>query len=130
MEAQGPDTNSPERVAGEGLLPEPVRGTIRGAEVIAAARGEGDETAGLPEEVEYHAFELGDQRFAWLGTPATVEGEGPQFFFLNLRRAGDGWEFVDIDPHDSPEDALQAAGREWLAAQGGPDVPMEPVADW
>ena len=97
---------------------------------MAAAREEGDEATGLPEEIEYAAYELGDQRFAWLHNPATVAGEGAQFFFLNLRRAGDGWEFVDIDPHDSPEDAMQAAGREWLIHSGGQDVPTGPVADW
>jgi hypothetical protein len=80
--------------------------------------------------VPYSAFELGDRRFAWIGTPATVEGEGAQFFVLDMQGSGDDWEIVDIDPYDSPEDALQAAGRAWLTASGGPEVPSEPVADW
>jgi hypothetical protein len=119
-------------VAGRDLLPEPVSGSLPGALIAEAARREGDEAAELPDEVAYHAYEAGDQRFAWVGTPVSVEGEGFQFFFVHLRRAGDGgaWEFVDIDPHDSPEDAMMAAGREWLMATGGPDVPTEPVADW
>jgi hypothetical protein len=120
----------PERVSGQDVLPEPVQGTLPGALILDAARNEGDEAAGLPDEVEYSAYESGDRRFAWLHNPATIEGEGLQFFFLDLRRSGDGWEFVDIDPYDSPEDALQAAGRAWLVANGGPDVPSEPVADW
>jgi hypothetical protein len=121
---------SGEHMAGQGVLPEPVRGTIPGERILAAARGEGDQASGLPAMVEYSAYELGERRFAWLHDPATVEGEGAQFFMLNLRRAGDDWEFVDIDPFDSPEDALQAAGREWLAAQGRPEPPTENVADW
>lgn len=120
----------PVHASGQGVLPEPVRGTLSGQLIVDAARREGDEAAGLPDEVEYAAYESGDRRFAWLHNPATVEGEGAQFFFLDLRRAGDGWEFVDIDPYDSPEDALAAAGRAWLTANGGPEVPTEPVADW
>jgi hypothetical protein len=123
-------TLGPERVSGQNVLPEPVRGTLPGALIADAARREGEEAAGLPEQVQYHAYELGDRRFAWLGSPATIEGEGPQFFFIDLRRSGHDWEFVDIDPYDSPEDALQAAGRAWLKANGGPEVPSEPVADW
>ena len=123
-------TLGPERVSGQGVLPEPVRGTLAGSLIVEAARGEGDEAAGLPEEVAYSAFESGDRRFAWLHNPARIEGEGAQFFCLDLRRSGDGWEIADIDPYDSPEDALQAAGRAWLKANGGPDVPTEPVADW
>ena len=120
----------PERVAGQGVLPEPVQGTLPGSLGAEAARREGDEALELAETVEYHAYELGDRRFAWLGSPAVIEGTGPQFFFLDLRRSGDSWELVDIDPHDSPEDALQAAGRDWLVANGGPEVPSEPVTDW
>lgn len=120
----------PERVAGEGVLPEPVRASLRGSMIVDAARGEGTAIANLPDTVAYSAFELGDRRFAWLGTPATVEGEGPQFFVLDMRGSGEDWEIVDIDPHDSPEDALQAAGRAWLMANGGPEVPSEPVTDW
>ena len=118
------------QTSGQCVLPEPVRGTLPGALIAAAARAEGDETAGLPDEVVYHAYESGDLRYAWVGTPARVEGEGAQFFFLSLRRAGEGWEIADADPYDSPEDALAAAGREWLKATGGPEVPTEPVADW
>jgi hypothetical protein len=117
-------------VAGQGVLPEPVRGSLPASLIVDAARGEGDQAAGLPEVVEYSAYELGDRRFAWLHDPAAIEGKGAQFLMLNLRRLGDGWEFVDIDAYDSPEDALQAAGREWLAAQGRPEPPAEIVPDW
>lgn len=120
----------PERVSGQDVLPEPVHGSLPGSLVVEAARGEGDQAAQLPDRVEYHAYETADRRFAWLGTPASIEGEGTQFFFLDMRRSGDDWEIVDIDPYDSPEDALQAAGRAWLVANGGPEVPSEPVADW
>jgi hypothetical protein len=124
------DTNDPVHFSGHGVLPEPVHGALPSSLIVAAARREGDTAAGLPDEVEYSAFETGDRRFAWLHNPAEVEGEGAQFFFLDLRRSGDDWEILDADGHDSPEDALQAAGREWVKASGGPDLPTEPVADW
>jgi hypothetical protein len=120
----------PERVSGQGVLPEPVHGSLSGSLVAEAARGEGDEAAGLPDEVEYHAYESADRRFAWLGSPANIEGEGAQFFFVEMRGSGNDWEILEIDHYDSPEDALQAAGRAWLTANGGPEVPSEPVADW
>ena len=120
----------PERVAGQGLLPEPVHGTLPGSVIADAARREGDEVAGLPEEVDYSAYDVGDRRFCWLHNAATVEGEGAQFFVLEMQGSGEEWEIVDIDPYDSPEDALQAAARAWLIANGGPEVPSEPVADW
>jgi hypothetical protein len=120
----------PERVAGQGVLPEPVQGTLPATLIFDAAREEGSAASGLPDEVEYHAYEAGDRRFAWLHSPATIEGEGAQFFFLDLHGSGDDWELVDVDPYDSPEDALQAAGRAWLVANGGPEVPSEPVTDW
>lgn len=120
----------PERVAGQGVLPEPVHGTLSGELLTAAARGEGDEAVGLPDEVAYSAYELGDRRFAWLHSAATVEGEGAQFFVVELRQSTEGWDLLDVDAYDSPEDALQAAGRAWLSASGGPEVPSEPVADW
>jgi hypothetical protein len=120
----------PERVAGQDVLPEPVHGTVPSSAILDALRREGSAAAGLPDEVDYSAFELADRRFAWLHSPATVEGEGAQFFFLEMRGSGDEWDIGDIDPHDSPEDALQAAGRAWLMASGGPEVPSEPVADW
>ena len=114
--------NNPLHVAGQGVLPEPVHGRIAASLV---AKG-----AGLPDEVAYSAFESGDRRFAWLHDPATVETEGAQFFVLDLRQSSDGWEVADVDGYDSPEDAMQAAGRAWLEANGGPEVPTEPVVDW
>jgi hypothetical protein len=120
----------PVHASGQGVLPEPVRGTLPGSLVVEAARREGDEAAGLPDDVGYAAYESGDRRFAWLHNPARVEGEGAQFYCLDLRRSGEGWEISDIDRYDSPEDALQAAGRAWLKASGGPDVPTEPVEDF
>ena len=117
-------------MAGQGLLPEPVHGRIAAAQVLDAARREGDEAIGLPEEVNYSGYESGDRLFAWLHNPATIEGKGAQFFYLDLRRSSDSWEFVDIDPFDSPEDAFAAAGRAWLKANGGPDVSTEPVPDF
>ena len=120
----------PERVAGRGVLPEPVHGRLASSLIVEAARREGDAAVGLPAQVDYSAFEAGDRRFAWLHNPATLEGEGAQFFVVALRRTAEDWEIVDVDPYDSPEDALQAAGREWLKETGGPDVPTEPVADW
>ena len=112
----------PVHASGQGVLPEPVHGTLS-ATAIA-------EASGLPDQVDYSAFESGDRRFAWLHNPANVDGEGVQFFVLDLSRSGDGWEVADVDSYASPEDALQAAGRAWLEANGGPEVPIEPVADW
>ena len=120
----------PERVSGQGILPEPVHATLPAAPILEAVRHEGDAAAGLPDAVAYSAYELGDRRFAWLHSPATVEGEGTQFFVVELRQSGEDWDVLDVDGHDSPEDALQAAARAWLIASGGPDVPSEPVADW
>ena len=111
-------------------MPELVHGTLASAPILAAARREGDAAAGLPVEVEYSAFESGGRRFAWLHDAATVETEGAQFFVLDLRQSGDDWEVVDVDGYDSPEDAMQAAGLAWLKANGGPEVPTEPVVDW
>jgi hypothetical protein len=122
--------NNPVHTSGLGVLPEPVHGTLTGELILESARGEGDVAAGLPDEVEYSAFESGDRRFAWLHNPATIDGEGAQFFVLDLRQSGDDWKVVDVDRCDSPEDALQAAGRAWLKANGGPEVPTEPVGDW
>ena len=124
------ETNKPVHVSGQGVLPEPVHGTLPSSLIVEAARREGDESAGLPDEIEYAAFAAGDRRFAWLHNPARVEGEGAQFFFLDLKPSGDGWEVVDIDAFDSPEDAFQAAGSAWLKATGGPDAPIEPVPDF
>lgn len=107
-----------------------MHGTLYGSLITEAARREGDEVTGLPDKVEYSAFESGDRRFAWLRNPATVAREGAQFFVLHLRASGLDWDVLDIDSYDSPEDALQAAGRAWLKENGGPEVPTEPVADW
>jgi hypothetical protein len=107
-----------------------VRGQLPSSQILDAAHREGDIAAGLPELVDYSAFESGDVRFCWLHDAAQVEGDGAQFFYLNLRRAGDDWEVTDVDPYDSPEDAMQAAGREWLIASGGPELPIEPVDDF
>ena len=113
--------NDPVHVAGQGLLPEPVHDTLPGSAIGAG---------GLPDRVEYSAYESGNRRFAWLHDPATIEGEGAQFLFIDLRRSGDAWQVTDSSAYDSPEDALQAAGRAWLIANGGPDVPMEPISDF
>jgi hypothetical protein len=120
----------PERVAGQGVLPDPVHGTLSSSLITRPGRGEGGEEAGLTGQVEYSAFESGDRRFAWVHSPVTIAGEGGQFFFLELSRSGDEWDVLDVDAYDSPEDALQAAGRAWLKENGGPEVPSEPVADW
>jgi hypothetical protein len=124
------DTNEPVHVSGQGVLPEPVHGTLPSSLIVAVAGGESNAPAGLPDEVEYSAYESADRRFAWLHNPATIEGEGAQFFFLGLRRSGEGWEILDADTHDSPEDALMAAGRAWLVAQGQPEPPTGPVPDF
>ena len=115
--------NDPVHISGEGVLPESVHGQIASALI-------GEAAAGLPDEVDYSAFEADDRRFAWLHNPASLETDGPQFLVLELRPSGDDWEVLDVDAYDSPEDAMQAAGRAWLKETGGPEVPTEPVADW
>ena len=126
-----PDPNG--HASAEGRLPEPVDGVIAAAAIIAAAAREGDRASGLPEQVEYRAYESDDRRFAWLHAVPKVEGEGIQFFALTLDRdasAEGGWAVSDVDGYDSPEDARIASAREWVSAQGGPELPTEPVADF
>jgi hypothetical protein len=129
MNVPDPDAHA----AGRGLLPEPVEGTLRASAIVAGAAAEGERASGLPDAVEYLAYEAGDLRFAWLHAVPTVEDEGPQFFALTLQRdagADGGWSIADIDDYDSPEDAKIAAGRMWVKETQGRDLPTEPIADW